>query len=243
MDFLKGIWGPLFQYASSEFGPPKQLNHMGCLKFSSKQIMVSAKNWVYEVPTEYDMKGSAIYKYLSSVIKNVPGVKPGYTCQLKVSIPARETHPFWKLDPTTEAENKLFIWDMAEEALEFEICYWGLDDDHARFNGTCRAKDIIRNIRSQLNPSQPYTELLRCEVVETSEQEKECDILQLGRLLNKDWINAGEAFSLNLITKERSFIIFAYNKILSLQPESLLLRYYSVNFFSLCICADVRHSS
>ena len=143
INFLQGIWEPLFQYVSSEYGPPRQLNYLDCPEFLSKEATVSAKNWVYDVPEEYDMKGSSVYKYLTSILTNVPGVKPGFTCLLKVSIPARETHPFWKLDPTMEAEYKLFIWDMAEEALEIEVCLWGLDDDHAKFNGTCYAKDII----------------------------------------------------------------------------------------------------
>ena len=228
MDFLQGIWEPLLEYVSSEYGPPRQLNDMECLKFSSKEATVSAKNWVYEVPKEYDMKGSAVYKYLTSIIKHVPGVKPGYTCLLKVSIPAKDTHAFWRLDPAMESEYKLFIWDMAEDALEFEICYWGLDDEHAKFNVTCHAKDIVRNIRSHLNSSRPCTELLQSEVLKTSEQKKECEIFQIGEMLNKDWKSAGEAFNFTLMTKERSLIIFGYNKLLSLHPGSTLLRYYSV---------------
>ena len=123
------------------------------------------------------MKASSVYEYLTSMLKQVPGVKPGFTCMLKVSIPARETHPFWKLDPSMEAEYKLYIWDMAEEALELEVCLWGLHDDHAKFNGTCRAKDIIRNIRSQLNPSPLYMKSLQDAVLHASEQEQECEVL------------------------------------------------------------------
>ena len=227
MDFLQGIWAPLFQYVSSEYGSPRQLNHLDCSEFLSSQATVSAKNWVYDAPKEYDMKASSVYEYLAS-IKQVPGVKSGFTCLLKVRIPARETHPFWRLDMTMEAEYKLFIWDMAEEALEFEVCLWGLDDDHAKFNGTCRAKDIIRNIRSRLNPIQPYTKPLQNEVLNALEQEQEweCEVFYIGKLFNDDWRNAADAFI--SITKERSFAMFGYNKLSSLQPGSPLLRYYSV---------------
>jgi len=197
---------------------------------------------VYDVPKEYDMKGSSVYKYLTSMVKQVPGVKPGFTCLLKVSIPARETHPFWKLDPTMEAEYKLFIWDMAEEALEFEVCLWGLDDGHAKFNGTCRAKDIIRNIRSQLNSPQLCMELLQGnerEMLHVSKQKKECDVLRMGRMLNDDWRNGAEAFNFISMTKERGFLLFGYNKLSSLRPVSPFLRYYTV--FSFHIIVDNRH--
>ena len=160
MEFLQGIWDPLFDYVSSEYRPPRQLDHLECPKFSFKQATLSAKNWVYETPKEYDMKGSPMHKYLTFIIKHALDVKPEYTCVLKVSIPARDTHSFWTLDSIMEI-NKLFIWDMIQEVLEFEVCCWGLDDQHAKFNVTCHAKDIIHNIQSQLNPLSPRTRSLQ----------------------------------------------------------------------------------
>jgi hypothetical protein len=230
-DFLRGIWGPLFEYVSSEYGPPKQLNHLDCSEFLSNQATITAKNWVYEVPKEYDMKGSTVYKCLTSIVKTVPGVKPGFTCLLKVSIPARETHPFWRLDQTMEAEYKLFAWNMGDEALEFEVCLWGLDEDRAKFNGTCRAKDIIRNIRSQLNSPQLHAGLLKrdeCDLLQRLKQGKECGVLRMGRLFNEDWKIAAEAFNFITITNERGFPIFGHNKVSSYEPDSPLVRYYSV---------------
>jgi hypothetical protein len=240
MDFLEGIWEPLLKFVSSEYGPPRQLNNVDCAEFMSNPGIVNAKNWTYEVPKEYDMKNSTIYKYLNSILYQLPSVRPGHTCLLKVSIPARDTHPFWKLDPTMEAEYKLYIWDMVEGALEFEVCRWGINDDSAKFNATCHAKDIIRNIRSQINSPQPYTKLLlgnECAVLQAPEQEQECKILHMGKMLNSDWRKAEGAFNVFSINKERGFAQFIYNDILSLEPASPLLRYYSV--FPSCIALTI----
>jgi hypothetical protein len=241
MKFLGQICGPLFEYVAYEYGPPRQLNGRRCLEFLPNQPSLFAKNWVYDDPKEFDLKGTSVYKHLSSLIKQVPGVKSGYTCRLKVSIPARETHPFWALDPGKVAEYKLYVWDMVEEALEFEVCLWGLDDDRAKFNGTCHAKDIIRSIRTRvksLQSSTGYSQEIEIEheMLHPSKQKEKCEILNIGKLLNVMWINASDAFNFITITKERSFASFGYKQILSLSSTSPLLRYYSV--FSFLICVD-----
>jgi hypothetical protein len=236
VEFLGQIWGPLFEYVAYEYGPPRQLNGRYCLEFLPNQKSVSAKNWTYDVPKEYDLKDTSMYKHLSSLIKQVPGVKPGYTCRLKVSIPARQTHPFWALDPDKVSEYKLYVWDTVEEALEFEVCLWGLDEDRATFNGTCHAKDIIRSIRSRVKSLQPSTITpqkieIEHEILHPPKQEEKCEVLSIGRLLNDDWRHASDAFNFITITKERSFLSFAYKKILHISSVSPLLRYYSVFSF------------
>jgi hypothetical protein len=225
--FLEGIWDPFLQYVSSKYGPPTQLDKVDCSRFILNQATISAKNWIYDVPKVYDMKNSVMYKYLTSIVERVPGVKPGTTCRLKVSIPARESHPFWKLDPTVDAEYKLYIWDLAEEALEFEVCLWGPEDDQAKFNATHRAKDIIRNIRSQLNPPQLCAEPSeedRCEVL----CEMECKVFQIGKHLSQHWRDSGEAFKYSPTDKETNFMLYGYKRVLSLRPRSSLLLYYAV---------------
>jgi hypothetical protein len=224
--FLKGIWDPLFQYVSTEYGPPTQLNHLDCSKFIFNQATVSAKNWTYDISEEYDMKNSVVYKYLTSIMDRVPGVKPGATCRVKVSIPARESHPFWKLDPTIDAEYKLYKWDMEEEALEFEVSLWGPENDHAEFNATYRAMDIIRNIRSQLNPQQLCVEPSEEDQFKVL-RELECEVFQMGKLLYQNWRDSGEVFKRTSIYKETNFMLFGYKKVLYLQPRSYFLLYYS----------------
>jgi hypothetical protein len=246
MEFLGQIWGPLLEYVAYEYGPPRQLNGYYCPEFLPNQASVSATNWVYDVPKEYDLKDTLMYKQLSSLIKKVPHVKPGYTCRIKVSIPVRETHPFWALDPDKVSEYKLYVWDMVEEALEFEVCLWGLDYDRAKFNGICHAKDIIRSIRSRVKSLRSSMEVsqkveIEHEMSHPPKQEEKCEILSIGRLLNGMWINASDAFDFITITKEISFVSFAYKKILSLSSTSPLLRYYSV--FSLYIALTNRHFS
>ena len=61
----------------------------------------------------------------------------------------------------------------------------------------------------------------------------------IGRFLNKDWRNGADTWTFITITKERGFVTFAYNKISSLQPDSPLLRYYSVFSFYIALTVDI----
>lgn len=104
------------------------------------------------------------------------------TCHLKVSLPARLDHDFWNSD-VLEDEGERFDWNCEGETTVLEVERWGYDPEVAKWQASCYAKNVIREIRVYLRGlPQPVSDYRP-----TSSDNLECGILENGNRLSRVW--------------------------------------------------------
>jgi hypothetical protein len=225
--FLEEAWWPLLVYMQEIYGYPirfDRLDTTGITSASKKEeVIFKVKNFSYGRPQTYPLNESRVYQGLTSD----GGVKPGVTTTLTVRIPKSRSHSFW--DPT---QDKLFSWDLSEDALSFEVTRWGPSEPYSNFRATQRAKDIIRNIRLAVSNSTHLDHYTSKDIHEAIYRPFHmCSALRLGAELNQTWKNYKLAFSTICTEQTVDFVVnFIQDKIDSCSCANIIpvLRYYQV---------------
>ena len=198
---------------------------------SRTELVLKAKNFIYERPQAYDATDSRVFQSLNAIFLNKAAMKGGFTTTLTVHIPKRRNHPFWLLD-ANQSDDKLFSWDNSEDALSFQVTRWGPMEDYSNFYVTQRAKDIIRNIRTAVsNP----THMIICNsgiITHISDYSLDsCSIFCLGVRLNQIWKNTKLIFSRICTEQTTEYAVNHIQEIIDSNMSlrlSSLLKYYQV---------------
>lgn len=236
--FLEEAWKPLLAYVQEFYSYPIRLDGLRTMKFTSAtsrdEIIFKAKNFVYESPKPYDLIASRVSQSLNTIIGKQSTVKGGCTTTLTVCIPKRHDHPFWLLS-TAQSHDKLFAWDISEDALSFQVTRWGPLGEYSNFYATERAKDIIRNIRATVSDSTHITTCVSEAMTHISNYSLDsCPVLSLGVQLHDTWKHAKLAFSTVCVPQFAEFAVNFIQKIIdsNTMPElTALLQYYQVHSY------------
>ena len=201
---------------------------------SRTDVVLKAKNFIYERPQAYDATNSRVFQSLNAIFSNKATMKGGFTTTLTVHIPKRRNHPFWLLD-MNQSDDKLFSWDDSEEALSFQVTRWGPMEDYSNFYVTQRAKDIIRNIRAAVsNPTHVIT-CISGVITHISDYSLDtCSVFCLGVRLNQMWKNTKLTFSRICTEQTTEFAVNFIQEIIDSNISlglSSLLKYYQVYSF------------
>jgi hypothetical protein len=232
---LEEAWRPLLVYIQELYNCPVRLDGLRPMKFafsiSRTDVVLKAKNFIYERPQVYDATESRVFKSLNAIFLNKATMKGGFTTTLTVHIPKRRNHPFWLLD-INQPDDKLFGWDNSEDALSFQVTRWGPIEDYSNFHATQRAKDIVRNIRAAVsNPTHLITCISGVITHISNYSLDSCSVFCLGVRLNQMWKNTKLTFS-SICTEQTmehavSYIQEIIDSNISLELSSLL-KYYQV---------------
>jgi hypothetical protein len=122
---LEETLGPLLKYMQEIYASPVRLDGLPTMnypdtKFYHDEIILRAKNFIYDRPQSYDCNASYIGQILSTIAPGAGPIKKGLTTTLTVHIPKRHDHPFWH-HASCENTEKLFSWDISEDALSFVV--------------------------------------------------------------------------------------------------------------------------
>lgn len=197
--FLDEILRPVLEYMQELYGPPIRLDGLPimdypCAELNQDEIIVRAKNFVYD-RRSYEFRSCHIWQVLNAITPDAVLVKKGVTTILTVHIPKRWDDPFW-YHTFTESEEKLFGWNISEDALSFQVTQWGPLEEYSKFYATQRAKDIIRHIRAAVSrPNYVPLRTPRAMMQESNSHAFSCPVLRLGIDLNDTWRRADSAFS------------------------------------------------
>jgi hypothetical protein len=139
--FLKTMLKPLLELAAHEFCPPKLLDDMVEASFIPGERYRSYPNFHFSNLTQVSHESLAIHPFYTA-LNFFPTGKSGYIASLKVLVPARIDHEFWR------KSYPILSWDPGnEDIVAIEVNKWGYDL-HASAKATAhQAENIICSIR------------------------------------------------------------------------------------------------
>jgi hypothetical protein len=225
-EFLRGMLKPLLEYVAQELGPPIPLN--GCV-FPSTSHNIYDPNFEYLSPTKGDLASANFESFFVAVKTSSKQRKPGMTCTLKVSLPARLDHDFWKSD---SLDGNSFDG----ESIVLEVNRWGYDWEAAKQSAACHAENIIRDVRLHLKQGRlPAYELVRNEEIVALASSRnsapnssdifKCRVLELGNGLCRVWKFGNSNFTTLDIAP---FCMDGIDNVLKSKLPLALIRYYEV---------------